>query len=125
MTMNATTSRFRSVAKPEMKLGRFASFVSLILLLLLPACNTTSGGSRALKQIDISVSWPMTRFRNAVAAGAVTRAEQDQVNTAYANYQAAYAKALEAAHDNRDAAAPADVQTFADQVTAAIAAIPF
>ncbi len=111
-----------------MKLRKINFFASLFLLLLLlfPGCSTPgAAGGRTLKQVDISVSWPMTRYRNGVAAGAITRAEQDQVNTAYASYQAAYAKALDAAHNNRDAAAPADVQTLADQVTAAIAAIPF
>ncbi len=108
-----------------MKIWKPGAFTVLLLLLLASGCSTPNAGSRTLKQVDIDVSWPMTRFRNAVAAGAVTSAERDRVNTAYAVYRAAYAKALQGAHDNRDAAAPDAVKIQADKVVAAISAIPF
>ena len=67
----------------------------------------------------------MTRFRNGVAAGVVTRGEQEQVNSAYASYEAAYREALQAANNNRNAPTPDNVKALATKVIAAIDAIPF
>ncbi len=108
-----------------MQIWKPAALAILLLLVLAPGCSTPNAGSRTLKQVDMDVSWPMTRFRNAVAAGAVTTAERDRVNTAFASYHAAYAKALENADNNREAAAPDALKALADQVIEAISAIPF
>jgi hypothetical protein len=100
--------------------------VSLVALLVAFGCSTTgSGGGRTLKQVDMDVSWAMTRFRNGVAAGAVTLGEKEQVNGAYTAYQTAYRDALQAAQDNRNTPAPDNVKTLANQVLDAISAIPF
>jgi len=100
--------------------------VTLVLLLVLPGCSTmNSGGSRTLKQTEMDVSWPMTRFRNGVAAGGVTRAEQEQVNSAYASFEAAYREALQAANNNRNAPAPDNVKALATKVIGAVESIPF
>jgi hypothetical protein len=95
-------------------------------MLAFTSCSTpNSGGSRTLKQTEMDVSWPMTRFRNAVAAGAVTSGEQEQVNSAYASFEAAYREALQKANDNRNAPAPDNVKTLATKVIAAVESIPF
>ncbi len=105
---------------------KLTALATVLLLVLAPGCSTPgSGGSRTLKQTEMDVSWSMTRFRNGVAAGAVTLAERQQVERAYASYQAAYREALQAAQDNRSAPAPDNVKALATQVIAAISAIPF
>jgi len=109
-----------------MKFQNLAALVTLFLLLLAQGCATPgSSGGRTLKEVDMDVSGAMTRFRNGVAAGAVTRAEQQQVNSAYASYQAAWHEAVPAAGGNRDAPAPDNVKALASQVIAVISAIPF
>ena len=114
---------------PQIK--KLAIALALLVMLFISGCSTGSGGSsspggsggsRTLKQVDMDVSWPMTRFRNAVAAGAMTQGEQDQVNGAYARYRSAYSEALQAAHSNGDAAAPDNVTTLATQVISAVQA---
>jgi hypothetical protein len=109
-----------------MKFQNLATLVTLFLLLLAQGCATPgSSGSRTLKEVDMDVSGAMTRFRNGDVAGAVTLAEREQVNSAYASYQAAFHKALQAAGDNHDAPAPDNVKALASQVIAVISAIPF
>jgi hypothetical protein len=108
------------------KLHKLAAFAVLVLVLVLPGCSTpNAGGSRTLKQTEMDVSWPMTRFRNGVAAGAVTRGEQEQVNSAYASYAAAYREALQSANNNRNAPTPDNVKALATKVIAAVESIPF
>ena len=68
----------------------------------------------------MDVSAPMTRFHNAVSSGNITSGEQQQVNSAYSQYQAAYSQALQAAGNNRDAPAPANVKALATQVIGAV-----
>lgn len=98
----------------------------LLLLLIAPGCSTTSaGGERTLKQTEMDVSWPMTRFRNACSAGRVTSGEQEQVNRAYAEFETAYNQALQAAHYDRNAPAPQNVTDLATKVIGAIQAISF
>jgi hypothetical protein len=117
------------LASPQMQ--KLALSMALLLMLFISGCSTGSGGSsspggsggsRTLKQTDVDVSWPMTRFRSAVAAGTVTQGEQDQVNGAYARYRSAYEEALQAANNNGDAAAPDNVTTLATQVISAVQA---
>jgi len=67
----------------------------------------------------------MTRYRNAVSAGAVTQAEQQQVNEAYNNFQKAFAEAVQAAHNDYEVTTPDNVKALANKVIEAIAAIPF
>jgi hypothetical protein len=94
--------------------------------MLLGGCSTpNSGGGRTLKQTEMDVSWPMTRFRNAVAAGNVTTAQQDRVNQAYESFRAAYQQALKAANNDGSVPAPANVKSLANTVLTAISSIPF
>ena len=105
---------------------KLAVFAALALLLLLPGCSTPgAGGSRTLKQTEMDVSWPMTRFRNGVAAGRVTQGEQEQVNSLYSSFRAAYQEALKAANNDGNVPAPDNVKALATQVIGAIQAIPF
>lgn len=96
-------------------------------LLLVNGCQTGSatGTYPTLKQTRINVDWPMTRYRNAVAAGGVTLAERERVDQAYKNYQQAFDAAVAAAHSNFDSTTPDNVKALANQVIDAIAAIPF
>ena len=109
--------------------------MSLILLLFVPGCASSSGGSsspggagtggsRTLKQGDLDVSSRMTRYHNAVAAVGLTQGERAEVNNAYAQYRAAYNEALQAAGNNRNAPAPDNVTELANQVIDALASIP-
>jgi len=96
--------------------------LSLCASLLLAGCATDPA---TLKQVRMDVDWPMTRYRNAVAAGAVTLGEQQQVSEAYNNYQKAFEDAVQAAHSNYETPAPANVKALANQVIDIIAAIPY
>jgi hypothetical protein len=66
----------------------------------------------------------MTRYRNAVAAGAVTLGERQRVDEAYKNFQQAFDAAVQAAHNNYEVTTPDNVKALANQVIDAIAAIP-
>jgi hypothetical protein len=108
---------------------KLAPSIALLVMLFISGCSTGSGGSsspggaggsRTLKQVDTDVSWSMTRFRNAVAGGAMTQGEQDRVNGAYARYRSAYSEALQAANNNSDAPAPSNVGTLATEVISAV-----
>ena len=105
---------------------KLAVFLALVLVLLMPGCSTPgAGGSRTLKQTEMDVSWPMTRFRNAVSAGRLTQGEREQVNSLYSSFRAAYEEALRAANNDGSAPAPDNVKALATQVIGAIQAIPF
>ncbi len=67
----------------------------------------------------MDVSQPMTRFHNDVSSGDITPGEQRKVNSTYSQYRAAYNQALQAAGNNRDAPAPANVRALATQVIGA------
>jgi hypothetical protein len=112
--------------------------LTLLLMLLVSGCTSGSGasnsaggsssgssssGGRTLKETDMDVSWPMTKFRNAAGFGKVTATEQKEVNDAYARYEAAYREALQAAHNNPNAPAPANVKALANQVIEAVQSI--
>jgi hypothetical protein len=86
--------------------------------------GSTKGAYPTLKQTQINVDWPMTRYRNAVSAGAVTLGERQQVDEAYKNYQTAFAAAVKAANGNYEVTTPDNVKALANQVLQAIAAIP-
>jgi multidrug resistance efflux pump len=102
------------------------TFLSLFIALLMAGCaSSQSGTDPDLKQIDMDVSWPMTRYRNIVSGGAVTRGEQDQVNAAYAKYQAAYGAALKAANGNVHASSPDNVKAAANEVIRILSSIPY
>ena len=108
----------------------FCPFLILTLSasLLVDGC-TSAGASKGayptLKQTRMNVDWPMTRYRNAVSAGAVTLGEQQQVNAAYASFQKAFEAAVQDAHSNLDVTTPDNVKALANQVIEAISAIPF
>ena len=86
--------------------------------------GSTKGAYPTLKQTRMNVDWPMTRYRNAVAAGAVTLGEQQQVNNAYSAYKSAFDAALKAANNNADATTPDNVKALANQLIAVLGAIP-
>ena len=103
-----------------------STFLSLFIALIMAGCASSQSGTYPnLKQIDMDVSWPMTRYRNAVSGGAVTRGEQDQANAAYAKYQAAYSAALKAANGNVHASTPDNVKAAANEVIRIVSAIPY
>jgi hypothetical protein len=117
------------------KMQKLVLFGMLLLSLFISGCasssggsgesgGSSSGGSRTLKQVDLDVSPKMNRFHNVVAGGGVTQGEKDQVNNAYARYQAAYNQALQAAGNNGNAPAPANVKAAADDVLSALGSIP-
>jgi hypothetical protein len=116
------------------KIQKLAVMVALLATLFVSGCASSSGGSsspgssgsggRTFKQVDMDVSEPMTRFRNAVSSGNITQGEQQQVNSTYSQYRAAYDQALQAAGNNRDAPAPANVKALATQVIGAVQSIP-
>jgi hypothetical protein len=89
------------------------------------SASSSKGAYPTLKQTRMNVDWPMTRYRNAVAAGAVTLGERQQVDAAYQDFQKAFDAAVQAAHSNYDATTPDNVKALANQVIAAIQAIPF
>jgi hypothetical protein len=97
----------------------------LLSALLLCSCATTQSGYPSLRQLQVNVSWPMTRYNNAVAAGAVTLGAQEQVKAAYAQYQAAFAVALKAANNNYDAPSPDNLKALANQLSQILGAIPY
>ena len=107
--------------------------MSLILMLFVSGCATGSGGSsdssasgsggsRTLKQVDLDVSPKMTRFNNA-SGFAVTEGEKDQVKAAYSRYQSAYQQALQAAGNNPNTPAPANVTSAADDLIGILGSI--
>ena len=117
----------------DTKIQTLAVFMSLILMLFVSGCASNSGGSgspggsasgssRTLKQVDLDVSPKMTRFNNASGAG-VTEGEKDQVNAAYSRYQSAYHQALQAAGNNPNAPAPANVTSAADELIGILGSI--
>ena len=96
--------------------------------MLVGGCASAGSGKGAyptLKQTRLNVDWPMTRYRNAVAAGAVTLGERQQVDEAYKNYQTAFDAAVKAANGNYEVTTPDNVKALANQLLQAIAAIPF
>jgi hypothetical protein len=107
-------------------------FGSLVILafsasMLLGGCSSTGapkGAYPTLKQTQMHVDWPMTRYRNAVAAGVVTLGQRQQVDAAYKSFQQAFDAALQAANNNYEATTPENVKALANQVIDAIAAIP-
>lgn len=115
----------------NLKIQKLALTVALLATLFVSGCasssggsgspgGSSSGGSRTFKEVDMDVSGPMTRFHNAIATGNITPAEQQQVNSDYSQYRAAYDQALQAAGNNRDAPVPADVAALATQVIGAV-----
>lgn len=112
-----------------MKLQEFASLIlilpALCLTLLLDGCaSLRSPNYPTLKQTDINVSWPMTNYRNASYAGRLTLAERQRIERAYAQYEAAFNQALQAAGGNRNAPTPDNVKALANQVIQTISATP-
>jgi hypothetical protein len=101
--------------------------LSLVTAALLSGCASAGSGKGAyptLKQTQMNVDWPMTSFRNAVAAGRVTLGEQQQVNEAYAAYESAFDAAVKAAQGNYEVTTPDNVKAQANQVINAVNAIP-
>jgi hypothetical protein len=110
-----------------MKTMRYLISCLGVMILLLTAgvvgsgCSSTQSASSkgaypTLKDTQRNVEWPMTNYRNAVAAGGITQGEQQRVNADYAKYQAAYASALQAAGSNENATTPENVKNLANQV---------
>jgi hypothetical protein len=101
--------------------------LSLATALLVSGCASAGSGKGAyptLRQTRMNVDWPMTNFRNAVAAGRVTLGEQQQVNAAYAEFESAFKAAVQAAGSNYEVTTPDNVKSLANQVINAVNAIP-
>jgi hypothetical protein len=101
---------------------------SLLTALLVGGCASTGSGRGAyptLKQTRMNVDWPMTNFRNAVAAGRITLGEQQQVNAAYAQFESAFKAAVQTAGGDYEVTTPENVKALANQLISAISAIPF
>ncbi len=97
----------------------------LALTLVLGGCGTiVSGVYPTLKQTEVRVSWPMTRYRTAAGFGGLTLAEKERMNTAYVAYQAAFDQALQAAGGNYDAPTPENVKARANELLDVLAGIP-
>ncbi len=100
--------------------------VSLAIGGLVGGC--ASGGPKGayptLRNTEVNVDWPMTRYRNAVSAGRVTLGMQQQVNQAYSAYKQGFDAALKAANNNYDATTPQNVQDLANQVISTVGAVP-
>ena len=112
-----------------MKLPKLESLILILpmlcMALLLSGCASLQNPNYpTLKQTDINVSWPMTNYRNASSAGRLTLAEKQRIDQAYAQYQAAYNQALQAAGGNTNAPTPDNVKALANQVIQAISATP-
>src|SRR4051794_2726499 len=98
---------------------------ALLLVLALDGCGSTRSGTYpTLKQVQLHVSWPMTRYRNAAAFGGLTLAERQRMEAAYADFQAAFNQALAEAGGNYDAPAPEYVKERANEVHNVLAGIP-
>src|SRR5262245_40057733 len=88
--------------------------------------GSSKGAYPTLKQTEMNVHWPMTRFRNAVAAGGgVTGAARQRVDSAYNDFKKAYDAAVQAAHNNLEATTPDNVKALANRVIETISAISF
>jgi len=99
----------------------------VLLALAVAGCSSTNAKNYpTLKQTQTNVSWPMTRFHNAVRAFApITIEEQNRVEKAYADYDTAYDAAVQAAHGNLDAPTPDNVKALATELIRVVETIPY
>jgi hypothetical protein len=99
----------------------------LLLALVWSGCSSANVKNYpTLKQTQTNVAWPMTRYRNALAAFVpITQEEINRVNAAYADYQAAFSVALQAAQGNYDAPTPDNVKALATEVIRVTETIPY
>jgi hypothetical protein len=70
--------------------------VALVILLagLLDGCASKQATPHpSLRQIETRVAPKMVIYRNAAYRGSLTQAEQERVNSAYADYEAAFTQA--------------------------------
>ncbi len=109
--------------------NRTSVFTSLLLVLaigLLPLASGCSsfGSAYQLKQTRNDVDWAMTRYRNRLASGFITPAEQQRVNAAYLSYQKAFDDAAKAANSNFDTPTPSNVKTRADELLSLLNSLP-
>jgi hypothetical protein len=121
----------RAKGKTAMKNRSPISWVVSVLIIsaswLITGCSSAGsvkGAYPTLKQTQINVDWPMTRYRNAVARGAVTPNMQQEVNAGYSNYQQAFDAAVRAANGNRDVTTPEQVKGLANRLIQTLGAIP-
>ena len=97
----------------------------VLMALLVSGCSSLQSPKYPpLKQTHMRVSWSMTEFRNAAYAGRLTLGERERVNAAYAEYQAAFDEAIQAAHNDLEAPTPENVKALAFEVIRVISAIP-
>ncbi len=98
---------------------------ALCLLLAAFLCGCASNSNYpTLRNTEVNVDWPMTRYRNAVTEGRVTTGMQQQVNQAYTAYKEGFDAALKAANNNRDAHTPDNVQALANQLLTTLGSVP-
>jgi hypothetical protein len=99
----------------------------VLLALAVGGCSSTNAKNYpTLKQTQTNVSWPMTRFHNAVRVFApITMEEQERVEKAYVDYDVAFEAAVQAAHGNLDAPTPDNVKALATEVIRVVETIPY
>lgn len=106
------------------------STISALLLtvaLIVTGCASTQSGQGAyptLKQTQMNVDWPMTRYRNASAAGALTLAERQNIDAAYTRYRTAFDAAVKEAGGNMSVTTPDNVKQLTNELLTALGALP-
>jgi hypothetical protein len=102
--------------------------LSLVIAAFASGCASGGSGPKGayptLRNTEVNVDWPMTRYNNAVTAGRVTLGMQQEVNQAYTAYKQAFDAALAAANNNRDAHTPDNVQALANQLLTTLGGVP-
>ena len=112
-------------AAKNVKKGSFLRGCVVMVVLASWLVGCSSPNYPTLKQTQINVSWPMTHYRNAAAAGRLTLGERERVAAAYEKYQAAFNEAIQAAHNDYEAPTPENVKVLANEVIRVISAIPY
>jgi len=99
----------------------------VLLAVAVAGCSSTNAKNYpTLKQTQTNVSWPMTRYRNAVREFVpITKEEQERVEKAYADYDTAFDAAVQAAHGNLDAPTPDNVKALATELIRVVETIPY
>ncbi|MDB6068124.1 MAG: hypothetical protein JWR26_4332 [Pedosphaera sp.] len=99
--------------------------LALLLATVLGGCTSTQPGTYpTIKQTQLNVTGPMTRYQTAAGFGGLTLAEKERMNSAIAAYRAAYNQALQAAGGNADTPAPDYLNQRANELIQTLAGIP-
>lgn len=126
LASRARTWRPPPISRPAAACLQVAAMALWLLTVVLPSgcVSTQATPYPSLRQTQINVAWPMTRYRNAAAFGNLTLGERERVHAAYTRYQSAFDQALLAAHGNYNSPTPENVKELANEVIRVISAIP-